>query len=111
MALGVTIDETPRLMVVSLSGDLDLGSVPRLHDALQKAGLHTVPDVALDLDGLTSIDETALGILRGSVRNLSDSGRRLWFVCNEPNLVDRLRGIGLLDSAEIVRSVHDIASR
>lgn len=111
MALGVTIDETPPLLVVSLSGDLDLGSIPRLHDALQKAGLTTIPGVAIDLDGLTSMDDTALGILHGAVRNLTDSGRRLWFVCNEPTLVDRLRGVGLLASVEVARSVHDIASR
>ncbi|MFM8648354.1 MAG: STAS domain-containing protein [Actinomycetota bacterium] len=110
MALGITIEEAPRLFAIEVAGDLDLGSIPGLHDALQKATLTTCPDVALDLDGLTSIDDAALGILHGALRRLNRVGRRIWIVCNLTALIDRLERAGILDSAEVAASRHDIAS-
>ena len=110
MALGVTIDEAPDLFIISMAGDLDLASIPQLHDALQRAALCTAADVALDLDGLTSLDDAALGILHGALRNLSTGARRIWIVCNLPALLDRLEQAGILVSAKIAASRHDIAS-
>lgn len=110
MTLGITIDEAARLFVIEVAGDLDLGSIPGLHDSLQKAALTTCPDVALDVDGLTSVDDVALGILHGALRQLSGAGRRIWIVCNLPALIDRFERAGILDSAEVVASRHDITS-
>lgn len=111
MAIGVTIDQTPPIVTIAVSGDLDLASIPGLHDALQKAGLTTSPDIALDLDGLTSIDDAALGILHGALRRLGGTGRRIWIVCNATKLIDRLDDAGVLTSVEVAASRHDITSR
>jgi anti-anti-sigma factor len=110
MASGVDVDETAMLFTITVAGDLDIGTVPGTHDAIQKAGRAGSEAIAFDLDGLTSMDEAALGILTGAIRTLSAQGRPVWIVCNIEPLVERMRNHGLFDSATLVRSLHDISS-
>jgi anti-anti-sigma factor len=110
MASGVDVDETPTLFTITVSGDLDIATIPGVHDAVHKGGHSAATAIAIDLDGLTSIDESALGILAGAVRSLHAQGRAVWIVCNIHPLVERMRRLGLLDVATSVGSLHDISS-
>ncbi len=78
------IDETTS--VVAVSGELDLTTAPRLkwmlHDLLH-AG-RTKPVV--DLTETTFMDSTALGVLVGVNRGLTDD-MRLVIVCARPNVL------------------------
>lgn len=111
MSLGVRIDESPNLFAIEVSGDLDVGNLPGLHDALQRAGRSMAASVAIDVDGLTSLDDAALGVINGTLRNFRAHGRAVWIVCNTPDVVERFRSHGLLDVVDLADSLHDIASR
>jgi anti-sigma B factor antagonist len=83
-----TIGEVPTLQVV---GELDLASIP----AMRNAVLRLIADapgvtVAIDLDGLSSLDDAGLGVLLGAAGRARDAGGDLVLVCTSPRLRDRL---------------------
>ena len=110
MTLHIDTDVTAGRFVVGVAGDLDLGTIPKLHDALQRAGLSNATSIALDLDGLVSLDDVALGILAGDLRSLDEQGRHVWIICNNATVIGRLERHRLLDTARLVGSAHDITS-
>ena len=72
--------------VVTVEGELDLSTAPRLKwmlvDALQAHHTHLV----VDLSQTTFMDSTALGVLVGVNRGLEDDAR-LAIVCPRPNVL------------------------
>ena len=110
MTLHIDTDVAAGRFVVGVAGDLDLGTIPKLHDALQRAGLSNAPSIALDLDGLVSLDDVALGILAADLRSLDEQGHRVWIICNNTTVIGRLERHQLLDTARLIGSAHDITS-
>ena len=53
--------------VISLSGEVDLATLPLLHDALSKAlAHHPGRMLVIDIDGVTVLDDSGLGVLLGA---------------------------------------------
>jgi anti-sigma B factor antagonist len=75
-----------RTSVISVQGELDLTTAPRLKwmlvDSLQTGHSQLVVDLSL----ATFMDSTALGVLVGVKRNL-DAGARLAIVCTRANVL------------------------
>jgi anti-sigma B factor antagonist len=69
----LTVDGTA---VVSPQGELDAYEAPHLSAALNQAGL-AGRGVVVDLDGVTFMDSTALGVVVRAVRELGEAGRRV----------------------------------
>ena len=90
MGLRTRHEAVAGIRVVSLSGDLDLGTVPVLVDSLTKAVVATESVIAIDLDGAGVPDENVLGLLVGAVARAADSRRRMVFVSNEVTTIERL---------------------
>ena len=97
--------------VVSVAGEVDLATVPRLRDALVLAAIdHPGERVAMDLDGVTMLDSTGLGVLVGALRRITAAGGDLVIVCSAPRLLDLLAQCRLDRIFEIRPSVADVAS-
>ena len=81
--------------VITLSGEVDLATIPLLHDALTKA-LADHPDrtIIIDLDGVTLLDDTGLGVLLGAAGAARQAGADLMVVCNNVRLRERLDRTG-----------------
>jgi len=109
VSLRVSTQEIGRHLVLAFDGALDLSSLPRFSDALTK---HLRPSMSavLDLDGITVLDDTAIGILLGAAARQRESGGMLGIVCTNPDIIDRLRRMGVGAGVPIVSSVLDIAS-
>ncbi|CAB4579447.1 unannotated protein [freshwater metagenome] len=109
MSLRVSTQEIGRHLVLAFDGALDLSSLPRFSDALTK---HLRPSMSavLDLDGITVLDDAAVGILLGVAARRRDAGDPLAVVCTNPDIIDRLRRMGVGAGVPIVSSVLDIAS-
>ena len=56
--------------VIGFVGELDLSTLPQLSDLLNKAINQSHQHVALDLDGITVLDDAALGILLGAASRM-----------------------------------------
>jgi anti-sigma B factor antagonist len=90
MQLSARVDQVGELTVLCLAGDVDLGTVPVLHDALNRlvdefAG-HTV---AVDLDAVDTLDDVGLGTLLGAAARTRDLGGELVVICSGDRLVRR----------------------
>jgi anti-sigma B factor antagonist len=92
MPLSSSLDLAAALPVLHLSGEVDLATLPQFHDAL----VHVVDRqpgqrVAVDLDGVDSIDDAGLGLLLGAAGRARDRGGDLVLVCSGTRLRQRLR--------------------
>lgn len=67
----------PGRVVVTVCGDLDAASAPRLKDALQDLGARDDPDVIVDVEGLTFIDSSGVYVLVQALKRMSTEGRNL----------------------------------
>jgi anti-anti-sigma factor len=78
--------------VLALEGIVDLASLPRLHDALQRfVGEHTdTTPLAIDLDGVSVLDDAALGLLLGAAATAREHGAVFRVVCADVRLRRRL---------------------
>lgn len=66
-----------RVGLLALSGEVDISTSPRFKEALLALIEDGTADVVVDLDEVTFIDSTALGVLVGAVRRLHPLGGRL----------------------------------
>jgi anti-sigma B factor antagonist len=78
----------PRTSVVSVEGELDLSTAPRLkrvlHEAQQAGAVRLVADLTL----VTFMDSTALGVLVGLKKGLEgDASSRLAIACAQANVL------------------------
>jgi anti-sigma B factor antagonist len=68
----------PGLLTLALTGELDLAAASVLRDAVTEAVKSPDVDAILvDLDGLTFLDSTGIGVLVAGWRTANDSGKRL----------------------------------
>lgn len=74
------------LVLLGLSGDVDLATIPRLSDALTRVIARGDKMVAVDLDGITVLDDAALGVVLSAAARLSASGGTLTIIVTEPRI-------------------------
>jgi anti-sigma B factor antagonist len=95
-----------RTSVISVDGDLDLASAPRLKwmliDALGEGHSHLI----LDLSQATFMDSTALGVLVGVNRSL-EHGAALAIVCAHANLLKIFELSGMDGAFAISSTIED----
>jgi anti-anti-sigma factor len=88
--------------VVALVGDVDLSTIPRLHDALTKALTHRPGrSLVVDLDGVALLDDAGLGVLLGAAGSARNAGAELVVVCNNQRLRERLDTTGFSRAVEV----------
>jgi anti-sigma B factor antagonist len=89
--------------VLAVEGAVDMATVPLLRDELLRLVHRHRGDVVLaDLDGVTVLDDTGLGILLGAAATARRDGGDLVVICSLPALVERFAVTGL-DRAIVVR--------
>jgi anti-sigma B factor antagonist len=90
--------------VVTLDGSVDLATVPSLHNALVTAILdHPATTIAVDLQGVDSFDDVALGVLLGAAGRARRGGGDLIIVTTDDAVRQRLSLTGF-DRAVTVAS-------
>lgn len=96
------------IYVIGFVGELDLSTLPQLSDLLNKAMNQTHQHIALDLDGITVLDDAALGILLGAASRIRINGGQMSVVCSNPKVVDYLQRTQLDRIIPLANSVHNI---
>jgi len=82
-----TLAGTP---VLHLSGEIDLSTLPLLHDRLLRAVAdHHGATVFVDLDGVTALDDAGLGALLGAAGRAREQGGDVALVCTNQRLLAR----------------------
>jgi len=82
--------------VVSLSGSVDLSTVPALQNTLTRVLVeHAGETVAVELDGVDALDDIGLGILLGAAGRARRNGGDVVIVCSNESLRERFTLTGL----------------
>jgi anti-anti-sigma factor len=82
--------------VLQVSGELDMATLPLLRDHLARAvDEHRGATVWVDLDGVTALDDTCLGMLLGAAGRAREAGGDLALVCTAERLRQRFALTGL----------------
>ncbi len=90
--------------VVAVSGEMDLYTASQFKADIDEAIASTSGDLILDLSDLDMIDSTALGVMLGALRRLSDEGRWLVLVVAQRHVLRILTITGLLTTFRIAPS-------
>lgn len=92
--------------VVSLEGVVDLATVPTLHDQLRRAVTeHPGQRMAVDLDGVTALDDCGLGILLGIAGHAREGGGDLTVVTTSDRLRRRFATTGLDRAVDVCERI------
>lgn len=95
MALVGRLSQVGEQHVLQLSGDIDMSTLPQLHDLLVRAGsLHLQHTLYVDIDGLLTLDDTGFGVLLGAAGRLRERGADLVLVCNHEGFRARCASTG-----------------
>lgn len=88
--------------VLEVSGELDLATLPHLRDQLFKAiDQHQGTTLYVDLDGITALDDTGLGMLLGGAGRARQQGGDILLVCTSEHLRGRFALTGLDRAIEV----------
>ena len=94
------VGDLPTLVV---SGEIDLATLPVLSDAAARLiGDHPGATIAIDLDGVTVLDDAGLGILLGAAAKARELDGDVVLVCTTPRLRDRFHRSGLARAIEVL---------
>lgn len=103
MKLTVSTSERDDVVVVTVSGEVDVYTAAQLRSALEDQIVAGQNALVVDLQDVGFIDSTGLGVLVGRLKTVKATGGRLSVVCSNERIL-RLFGITGLDQ---VLPIHD----
>jgi anti-anti-sigma factor len=108
MDLTLRTDVVESMPVVSVHGEIDLATVPRLRDHLHRElDNHPGQPLVVDLDAVTVFDDVGLGVLLGARRAARARGVDVVVVASVPRLCTLLADTGV-DS--VLRRADSVAA-
>ncbi|HEY2813852.1 MAG TPA: STAS domain-containing protein [Acidimicrobiales bacterium] len=107
MDLGLVVRDHDDWTVLAVSGEIDIATAPSLREKLHTLLAEGRSNLIIDLDEVTFLDSTALGVLVGVLKRARTEGGELRIVSNQPR-VRKVFEITRLDSAfDLCTSVDD----
>jgi anti-sigma B factor antagonist len=107
-----SVDVVGGVPVLSLIGSADLATVAELRDLLLRfTSDHPGERVAVDLDGVDSLDDVGLGVLLGAAGRTRQNGGDLTVVCSDGQLRERFTVTGLDRAIGVTSTLLDPGRR
>ena len=92
--------------VLQVSGEIDLATLPVFRDQLHRAvDQYRGERVWVDLDGVTALDDSGLGMVLGAAARARESGGDVALVCTGERLLHRFALSGLDRAVEVHHSL------
>ena len=101
--LDVETTEKDGKSVVSLRGEIDVYTAPRLRQALIDLVSRGATDIVVDMDKVDFLDSTGLGVLVGGLKRLRSHDGDLTLVCTQHRILKVFEITGLTK----VFAIHD----
>lgn len=95
--LAIETVTTPDSIILSLTGELDLGSAPKLESELMSVESTYPREFVIDLDGVQFIDSTGLRVLLGATRRAHAAAHELHLRRAHGQVVRLFEIAGVLD--------------
>ena len=94
-AMGIEVHTIGNHDVVTVSGEVDIASAPSLRETLLSVLADGTHELVIDLDQVTFLDSTGIGVLVAAFRRASAEGGSMSLVCNSPRSMRVLEITGL----------------
>jgi anti-sigma B factor antagonist len=107
-SIGLTCEDRDGAAVITVSGSVDVYSAPRLRELLRSITEDGAPvSLVIDLDGVTFLDSTGVGVLVGAMRAQEARGGRFAIVCSSGPVLRVFRTMGLLGRMGVRASLDE----
>lgn len=108
--LGLEVSERDGWSVLSVSGEVDVATAPRLRERLVGLVGEGRTKIVVDLEQVDFIDSTGLGVLVGALKRVRTNDGDLALVCTGARILKVFEITGLTKVFAIHRSVDDATS-
>ncbi|HTW20655.1 MAG TPA: STAS domain-containing protein [Mycobacteriales bacterium] len=100
----------PSGALATVRGQLDIATAPALRDALLSLINEGATDLVVDLEGVSFVDSTGLGVLVSATKRVQSKGGSMTVICTRPQTLKVLKITGL-ESIFAVRDTLPAALR
>lgn len=107
MELGLEVDDRNPYSVLTVKGEVDVYSAPRLRERLVDLVSQGHRKIVVDLDAVDFLDSTGLGVLVGGLKRLRSHGGDLSLVCTQARILKVFEITGLTTVFKISESVDE----
>ncbi len=108
--LDLSVAERNGFTVVTVRGEIDVYTAPRLRERVVELANQGHYDVIIDLNGVDFLDSTGLGVLVGALKRLRGHDGDLVLVCTQHRIL-RIFEITGLTKVFVIRDSVDAAVR
>ena len=93
--------------VLHVHGEIDLATLPSFRDHLTRAlGQTAGHTLAVDLDGVSALDDTGLGMLLGAAGRARELGGELVVVCTAERMLQRFELTRFDSAVTVIPNLH-----
>jgi anti-sigma B factor antagonist len=110
MDLGLDVKEQGGWVVLSVSGEVDVATAPRLRERLVDLVTEGNHRIVVDLENVDFLDSTGLGVLVGALKRVRTHDGDLGLVCTQPRILKVFEITGLTKVFAIHKSVDEATS-
>lgn len=95
MELDIQTDQHPSQCEITLRGEVDVYTAPKLKEKLVESIESGCANIVVDLDGVSFIDSSGLGVLVSALRRARERDGSVRIVCTRDNILKIFRITGL----------------
>ena len=105
MDLSLQTREVDSRTIVSVGGEIDVYTAPKLRDKITELVANGIYDIIVDMEAVEFLDSTGLGVLVGGLKKVRAHDGSLELICTQDRLLKIFRITGLAK----VFVIHDSA--
>ncbi len=106
--LDIALEDVGGHSVIVLSGEVDVYSAPKLRDTIRNLVEEGRYRIVVDLEDVTFLDSTGLGVLVGGLKRVKHHQGDLGIICNQERIMRIFRITGLTKVFNIYSSRKDL---
>ena len=110
MELGIDVSKVDSHALVTVSGEIDVYTAPKLREKLIELVSEGTYDVVVDLEKVDFLDSTGLGVLVGALKRVKAHDGSLSLVCTQDKILKIFKITGLTKVFPIHSSVDEATS-
>ena len=95
MDLSLSTRDVDSATIVTVAGEIDVYTAPRLRDQITDLVGDGVYDLIIDMEGVEFLDSTGLGVLVGGLKKVRAHNGSMQLICTQERLLKIFRITGL----------------